>query len=160
MATHLELFADYHQLHLFDEGSTTEFSSAWTPQATTDKIAVARDALGVGTTVNVLVSVTIDTLTQAPPNNSEIYDHVTEASILVESGRLIVMGCTDFAPEAERITVPPGWLRVRVSRSNLGIAEELAESSDEDPSTMEKVLIEVWPAPQTATAVVKRWQPN
>jgi hypothetical protein len=53
----LELFADYHQIHVFDEGSTTDLGEAWTDQAVSDRLAVGLDAAAIGTEVNVNVLV-------------------------------------------------------------------------------------------------------
>ena len=54
----LELFADYYQIHVFDDGSTTDLGDAWTDDAVLDNLAVADDAMAVGTAVNVNVAVT------------------------------------------------------------------------------------------------------
>ncbi|MFC7881863.1 hypothetical protein ACFUVV_08325 [Streptomyces sp. NPDC057376] len=153
----LTLFADYFQLHVSDADSDGDLSDAWTPQAVADHLAVARDALGIGTAVNVHVSVTVALLPQEPDDDSSEFDHVVEASLDVSRGRLSVQGCTDYAPEAAAFEVLPGWNRVRVSRSNLARAIEADVDSDEHLATTEKVRIEVWPAPEAPSKVIKRW---
>jgi hypothetical protein len=158
-STELELFADYHQIHLFDDGSTTDLGDAWTEAAVLDQLAVATDAMAVGTTVNVNVAVTVSVLAAAPPDDSVEFDHVVEGSLYVPSGRLVVMGCTDFAPEAARFEVPAGPLRVRAARGNLAEAERLGIDSDDDRSTMERLRLQVWSAPHAAPVVLKRWKP-
>jgi hypothetical protein len=52
----LKLFADYRQVHIFDEGSMTDLGEAWTDQAVLDRLAVAVDAVAVGTEVNASLS--------------------------------------------------------------------------------------------------------
>jgi hypothetical protein len=55
--TELKLFADYHQVHVFDEGAVTDLGEAWTEQASLDRLAVGCNALAIGTEVNVYVLV-------------------------------------------------------------------------------------------------------
>jgi hypothetical protein len=62
ISAELELFADYCQIHLFDDGSVADLSDAWTNEAVLDHLAVATDAMAVGTTVNVNVAVTLQVL--------------------------------------------------------------------------------------------------
>ncbi|WP_327000132.1 hypothetical protein OHA72_34020 [Dactylosporangium sp. NBC_01737] len=159
MTDALRLFADYHQIHLFDEGSAADVADAWTDEAVADNVAVAGDAIAVGTAVNVFVAVTVEVLQRPPAAGTDGFDHVVEGSMQVRSGRMVVMGCTDYEPDAVRFEVPVGWLRLRVSRSNLEVAARLGIDSDEDPATMERLLVQVWPAPPQPPVVVKRWQP-
>lgn len=84
-----------------------------------DRLAVGRDAVAVGTTVNVDVEVSVELLGGPPPDDSFDFDHVAEASLYCQSGLLVVMGCTDFEPGARRFPVAAGWLRLRLSQSNL-----------------------------------------
>ena len=102
ISAELELFADYYQIHLFDDGSVTDLGDAWTEEAVLDHLAVVKDAMAVGITVNVNVAVTVEMLDAAPEDDSAAFDHVVEGSLEVPSGRLVVMGCTDYEPEAAR----------------------------------------------------------
>jgi hypothetical protein len=156
VATELRLFADYFQVHVFDEGSETDFGDLWTSQAVRDGLAVGPDAVAIGTAVNVFVQVSVETLS-SPPASDEGFDHVVEASLKSESGRLVVKGCTDYEPDAARFEVTPGWLRLRASRSNLDTAGALDIDSAKTPETMERVRIQVWPAAPADVTVVKRW---
>ena len=157
MATELRLFADYFQVHVLDEGSETDFGDLWTSQAVRDGLAVGPDAVAIGTAVNVFVLVSVEILSSPPARDEAGFDHVAEASLNSESGRLVVMGCTDYEPAAARFGVTPGWLRLRASRSNLGTAGALGTGSAKAPETMERVRIQVWPAAHAGVAVVKRW---
>jgi hypothetical protein len=153
----LKLFADYHQVVVFDEGSSTDLGEAWTDQAVSDRMAVGPDAVAVGTEVNVNVLVSVEVLTSRPAGDDAGFDHVIEVSLRSDSGRLVVMGCTDYEPDAARIDVPAGWLRLRAAKSNLDQAYALDIDSDEVPQTMERIRIQVWPAEPTDAVVVKRW---
>ncbi|WP_410815664.1 hypothetical protein [Micromonospora sp. 050-3] len=154
----VELFADYHQIHLSDDGSTGDLSEAWTDQAVVDRLAVVDDAMAIGTSVNVTVAVRVDVLDAPPVDDSADYDHVVEGSMQVRSGRIVVMGCTDYEPDAARVRVPVGPVRVRAASSNLVEAERLGVDSDEAPQTMERLRVLVWPAPSEKPVVLKRWE--
>src|SRR5690348_5424897 len=111
MSYSARLFADYHQIHIFDDGSATDLGDAWLSEtASATKLAVEDDAIAVGTTVNVFVDVTVDVLDHGPIDDSAEFDQVAEASLHSASGRLVVMGCTGYEPDAARIAVPEGWL--------------------------------------------------
>ncbi|MFC9118575.1 hypothetical protein ACFTXO_02105 [Streptomyces sp. NPDC057067] len=155
--TELTLFADYFQIHVSDADSDGDLSDAWTEQAVADHLAVAPDALGVGTVVNVDVTVTVVVLPQEPSDDSSEFDHVVEASLDVSLGHLTVLGCTDYAPEAATFEVPPGWNRIRVSRSNLARAAKADVDSHESPETTEQIRIQVWAAPESPAKIIKRW---
>jgi hypothetical protein len=96
------LFADYYQIHAFDEGSPADLGDAWTDQAMANHLAVASDAVAIGTAVNVDVAVSVEVLDGPPVDDAAEFDHVVEAGIRCSSGRLVVMGCTDFEPDARR----------------------------------------------------------
>ncbi|WP_030971833.1 hypothetical protein [Streptomyces sp. NRRL S-1824] len=148
------LLADYFQIHVADAEIDWDLSDAWTPQAVADHLAVAHGPLGIGTVVNVNVRVTVEALSMEARDDSAEFDHVVEASLQVPSGQLVVLGCTDYFPDADRFEVPAGWTRLRVSRSNLGPVTEVDVDSDESP---ERVRIQVWPAPEAEPKVIKRW---
>jgi hypothetical protein len=155
--TELTLFADYHQIHALDEGSPTDLGDEWTDQATADHLAVGPDAVAIGTTVNVDVAVSVEVLDGPPADDSIDFDHVVEASIRCSSGHLVVMGCTDYEPDARRFPVAATWLRLRASQANLERAYQAGIESDVDPETMERLRLQVWPAEQEPVTVVKRW---
>lgn len=156
VATNLELFADYFQIHVLDEGSEGDLSGAWTEQTVVDGLGVIEDALAIGTAVNDTVAVSVHVLADQPHDDSDDFDHVVEASLHVPSGRLIVMGCTDYLDDAARFDVPAGWTRARASRRNLAAAVRWLES-DEEPETTEEVRLQTWPAPFALPHIVKRW---
>ncbi|MGI5490976.1 hypothetical protein [Microtetraspora malaysiensis] len=153
----LGLFADYHQIHLIDDGSTSDLGEAWTGEASLDRLAVANDAIAVGTSVNVTVAVRVEVLDAPPADDLADFDHVAEGSMQVPSGRIVIMGCTDYEPDATRFRVPAGPIRVRVASSNLAEAERLGIDSDDSQQTMERLRVQVWPAATGEPVVLKRW---
>jgi hypothetical protein len=155
----LTLFADYYQVHVFDDGSQADFGAEWTDQKMADHLAVSQDAVAIGTAVNVDVAVSVEVLEGSPDDDAADFDHVVEASLCCSSGRLVVMGCTDYEPDARRFPVAAGWLRLRISQSNLDRAYEAGIDSDDDPETMERLRLQAWPAAEMPVVVAKRWRP-
>lgn len=162
VATNLELFADYFQIHVLDdvsEATETGIGDVWTDQAVLDGLGVAEHALAIGTAVNVTVDVTIDLLTGRPDDDSDDFDHVVEASLNLASGRMVVLGCTDYGPDAARFDMPAGWTRVRTSRRNLEAAAFPDPDCEDEPEDMEEVRLQAWPAPYALPDIIKRWTP-
>ncbi|MEU2509292.1 hypothetical protein ABZ621_31900 [Streptomyces sp. NPDC007863] len=155
MASNLELFADYFQIHVLGDDSEGDLGDVWTEQTVADGLGVAEDALAIGTAVNVTVAVGVEVLAEPPVDDSDDFDHVVEASLHLTSGRLVVMGCTDYYPDAARFEMPTGWTRIRASRRNLAAA--VRSASDRTPETSEQVRLQAWPAPYTEPHITKRW---
>src|SRR5262245_5370575 len=104
MAVHtLDLFADYFQFYLQDEDASGIDGDSWSGEATDRMLATAPGALAVGTVRNVGVPVTVEILPSEPPKDLENWDHVTECSLAIPSGKIVVAGCTDYFPDAPRI---------------------------------------------------------
>jgi hypothetical protein len=61
-----------------------------------------------------------------------------ECDLLVESGRIVVAGCTDYVPDAARIDVQPGNHRMRVSYAALG------DVSDDGLSGSDHYRVQLW----------------
>jgi hypothetical protein len=110
--------------------------------------------------VNVFVRVDVEILDAPAVDATAAFDHVVEGGIHVASGRLVVMDCTDYQPDAARFAVAPGSVRLRVSRSNLDLATRSDIDSDQSPATVERVGIQVWSAPPSPLTVLKRWRPD
>ncbi|UUU44373.1 hypothetical protein [Streptomyces sp. NBC_00162] len=162
MATNLELFADYFQIHVLDddsEATETGIGDVWTEQAVLDGLGVAEHALAIGTAVNVTVDVTVGLLPGQPDDDSCDFDHVVEASLNLASGRLVVLGCTEYVPDAARFDMPAGWTRIRTSRRNLEAAAFPDLDCEDEPEDMEEIRIQAWPAPHSQPHIIKRWTP-
>ncbi|MFF7725541.1 hypothetical protein [Streptomyces sp. NPDC008001] len=161
MATNLALFADYFQIHLLDDEADGDLSDVWTDQSILDGLGVTEDALAIGTAVNVTVAVAVHILEAQPADDSDDFDHVVEASLNLMSGRLVVLGCTDYFPDAARFDLPAGWVRIRASRRNLAAAARADIDSYKAPETTEQLRLQAWPAPYSQPHIVKRWaQPS
>jgi len=140
----LSIFADYFQFYVQDDvpvPGMVDFSDGWSPEAVDRQLAAVARAIAVGTSRNMTVPVTIE-IASAPPDDDPTAELVTEASLDVESGRLVVLGCTDYAPNAARIEVVPGRYRARVFYYD---QEKLsADKLDGD----DRYRVVLWPAPE------------
>ena len=76
-------------------------------------LAVRPGVVGIGTVRNVDVPVSIELLGAEPMTSLAQWDHVVDCIVLVQSGRIVVAGCTDYFPDAARIDAVPGTCRVR-----------------------------------------------
>ena len=142
----LTLLAEYRQVHLMDARCSGDLSEAWSVQAVEDLVAVADGIVGLGCVRDADVRLTVELLATAPAAELGRFEHVTEASLSVPSGELAVLGCTDYLPDAARLSVPPGPLRVRAHHTGLVKGRETIE-------------VQLWPAPPEAPAVLVRWAP-
>jgi|ERR1041384_2085335 hypothetical protein len=149
----LTLFADYFQFYLQDEPSKGELSEAWTDEAVADLLALAPGVVGVGTVRNMDVPVRVELASAPPPTDYDGWDHVTECDLDVPSGRIVIAGCTDYFPDAVRITVDPGNYRVRI---RYGGFDTLSEDGLRGDDRYDVVL---WKAPPEGRRVLKRHAP-
>ncbi len=150
MTTHtFSLFADYFQFYLQDENAPYIGEGAWNREATERMLAVAPGALAVGTVRNVDVPVTVEVLQSEPREDFENWDHVTECGLEIQSGKLVVAGCTDYFPDAARIKVPAGRYRARICGGGF---ETVAEHWD---SGEDVYRVQLWPDTDCEPRVLK-----
>lgn len=158
VVTNLELFADHYQIHVLDDDSEGDLSLVWTDRAFLDGLGVAEDGLAICTDTNMIVDVGVEVLAQEPDDDSDDYDHVVEASVNLVSGRMVVLGCTDYLPDAARIDAPVGWTRVRVSRRNLAAAVFPDRDCEDEPEAVpQDIRLQAWPAPCSPPRAFKHW---
>ena len=110
-----ELFADYHQFVLQDEAAELDISGDLWPGTTyDDMLFLTPGMIHIGTARNMTVPVEVEISDIPPDDNFGNWDHVTQYSIAIPTGKLVVLGCTDYFPEATRIKVVPGHYRARI----------------------------------------------
>ena len=145
----LELLADYFQFYVQDETAVGDLSDSWTPDAVARLLATAPGTVGVGTARNMQVLVEIEVSDSAPEIDSASWDQVNECSIDVPSGRIVIAGCTDYFPGAERIEVAPRTYRVRVFYGSLGSVSEDGLDGDDH------YRLVLWPSTPCEATVLK-----
>ena len=147
---HYRIFADYFQFHLQDEAADGNLSEAWTEEAVTRLLAVAPGTVGIGTVRNMDVPVTLEILSSAPQIDLEAWDHIVECSLAATSSKLVIAGCTDYLPDAERIPVESGNYRVRVNFADLSsLSQDGLEGDD-------RYHLQLWLGTATEPFVVKQ----
>jgi len=118
----LQLFADYFQFYIQDDDEQFgDLSDAWTDEAVKSLLAVSEHVVGVGTARNMNVSVVVETSAQLPTLAPKDWDRINQTSIVCDTGRLVVAGCTDYFPNALRIEVEPGRYDVIVAYRDLEV---------------------------------------
>jgi hypothetical protein len=145
----LSLFADYFQFYIQDEAATSDLSRKWNNEAIARMLAIAPGKIGIGTARNMDVPVTLEIRDQEPSNDVQAWDYVVEATLDVASGRIVVAGCSDYFPDAMRITVPPGSYRVRVSYGSLDTLSDNGLDGDDH------YRAQLWPAPSADFCILK-----
>jgi hypothetical protein len=120
-ATRYDLFADHFQFYLQDDDqSFGDLSAAWIEEATAGLLAVAPHVIGIGTARNMTVPVSVSIHESRPRIREEEWEHITTASLKIDTGRIVVAGCTDYLPDAARIEVAPGVYEAIVCYAKLG----------------------------------------
>jgi hypothetical protein len=152
-AVHREVvFADYFQFVLMDANSEADFSTIWTEEAFASMLAAGPGAICPGTLRNVDVPVEIHICTSAPEIDLDQYDHVTEASIDISTGELLLTNCTGYLPDARRIQVEPGTYEVLFLVSGIESIKNEWDPADDVYSVF------LWPGKARTVNAVKHWR--
>ncbi|MEU1521270.1 hypothetical protein ABZ413_03585 [Nocardia rhamnosiphila] len=159
MVTELTVFSDYQQIHLLDSESASALADEWSDSALLDHLALAHDAVGICTGVNGEVTVVIEVSGAAPVDDTDAFDTVTECSLRSGSGTLRLTSPTYGEDDGDLVTVPKGWLRLRMSLTNSPMSQEFDQESD-DPAGRQRVRIQCWPAEPADAVFVKGWNPE
>lgn len=145
------VFADYFQFVVQDEQSDDDFSAIWTPEALAAQTAFGRSAVCPGTLRNVEVPVEIVVVDDDPQVSLDDVDHAVEGSIQALSGRIVVMGCTQYFPEAPRFEVPPGTYRVLAVMTGVETIQNEWDSADDH------YIVYMWPGSVRQPKLLKHW---
>ena len=144
------LFADYFQFYFQDEAAEGNLGDRWHDEAVTRLLAVTDGTVGVGTVRNMDVPVTVEVLDSEPPLDLDPWDHVTECSLAVPTGRIVIAGCTDYFPDAARVDVQPATYRARISYGSLDTLSEDGLDGDDH------YLVQLWQGTETDVLVLKQ----
>jgi len=146
-----DLFADYFQFYIQDEQSDGIDGDSWPEIANNARLALEANAFAVCTARNMEVPVKIVVSNSSPNLDLSLWDHVVEFSIDVPSGRLVVAGCTDYFPDAERISLDSGCYEVRVLSANLD------KLSDDGLDGDDYYRVELWKGRASSLKVLKQY---
>ena len=146
----LTLFADYYQFYLQDDDSEVgDLSDAWTTEAVKRKLAIAPNTIGVGTARNMDVPVEIQIHDEEPKINFDEWDLINQCSIEINTGRIVIAGCTDYFPDAMRIDISP-----RIYQSII-CYKALDSISDDGLDGDDSYLIHLFPGKEIETTTLK-----
>lgn len=134
----LEIFADYFQFYVQDADTEESFAEGWTDETVAAMFIAKTSALAVGTARNMRVPVRLE-IHAGEPADIGGWDRQNSASITVGSGRLQVIGCTDYEPDAFVASIIPGTYQVRVSYFDLDTLRENDLEGDD------RYLVQLWP---------------
>lgn len=147
-----EIFADYHQFYLMDNEKEPEYPSDVTELDCSNMAKVAPYIVAVYTTRNMTVPVTVRIHDADPGANLNEWDHVVECSVDVPSGRLVVIGCTDYLPDARRLEMQPGMYQVRLCYGKLDTLSDNHLDGDD------YYVVDLWLGQIQKLKVLKQWQ--
>ncbi len=127
-----KLFADYHQFYLRDDDMTKgSLANSWSKAAVQRMLAIAPYAIGIGTVRDMEVPVLVVIHDFRPEIDFSSSDHVVEASLQVDTGRIVIAGCTDYFPDAARIEVDPGIYEALICYNDLDKVFENGSTGDD-----------------------------
>ncbi|MFV1449362.1 hypothetical protein VBZ51_09460 [Maribacter sp. HS] len=161
----LEIFADYFQFHLHDENMNPNFGNAWDQFSVDNFLAITPEGIGIGTARNMDVPVTIKICDSEPKlkeNLNQVFQ-INESDLTIISEKLVVIGSTEYNPDAKHIEIDNGIYRVRIYYSNLDKLSEDKLSEDklsEDGLDGEDYYeIEIWKTDEVQESKFDRIKP-
>ena len=147
-----KLFADYFQLLLMDEYCEDDFSTIWDADASERMLALGATSASIGTLRNVDVDVEVHVLQAEPAVSIDDVDHGALCSFAIPSGRLVVLGCTEFKPAAARVSIQPGSYRVLTTVTGVDTIEY-----ESDPAS-DLYSVYLWPGLPIEPRLLKHWK--
>lgn len=168
-ARYAVVYADFAQFYLCDleahqswmhVGGTADPrlpAAGWTREASDmHRIGVEPHSISVGTARIDVVETVLQILPDAPGEVRPDAGHVVEADLEVVSGSVSLLGCTQDPGPEDRIGLPAGRYRVRVSYIPSGPPDG---SSDVEPGAHFRYLLDMWPASESSALAVLRQGP-
>lgn len=146
------VFADYFQFIVQDENSEDDFATIWTEEAVNCMVAVGETAICPGTLRNVEVPVEVHVLGAEPTVLLDECDHIVEGAFGSPTGRIVVMGCTEYFPDSPQFEIAPGIYRFLYLIS--GVQTITAEWEPAD----DLYRLYIWPGEPRSPHVVKHWK--
>ena len=145
-----DIFADYFQFYLWDEGARPDAPTDYTDEDVARRIVAAPFLLVIQPVRNMTVPVEVE-VTDAPPTlEPGAWDHIAEASIELPSGRLEIHECTGGSVDI--LPVSPGTYRARACFGGLNSLS--GDGLDGD----DRYCVILWPAPFAPVQVLKQYE--
>lgn len=153
----MSLVTLYHFFYVLSEGCAKDLSSKFTSSSIIDRITVDDCIAAISTVSSGLIDVLVHiaAVDARPSAAAEAWDHVTEFSLNVASGRMIVTSSLFHPDTSIVISTLPGVYRLRVHHNNL--AAILAAYYAGDTSVVEEVWITAWQEAYSEPIILKRY---
>lgn len=145
------VYADYFQFIVQDENSNEDFAAIWTPDALATQTAFGTSAICPGTLRNVEVQVEIVVSEADPQVDLGAVDHAVEGSLEIPSGQVVVMGCTQYFPDAPRFQIQPGSYRALAVMTGIETIQNEWDPADD------KYVVYLWPGSARPPKLLKHW---
>lgn len=144
-----ELFADYFQFYLLDEGISPDAPTDWDDIDVERRLKVAPHVVVVCPIRNVIVPVEVQVHDVEPSFDTSRWSHIAECSIDLPTGKLQVHECT--GDSVARFAVASGTYRVRAFYGALDTLREDCMEGDDH------YLIVLWSGDPTEPKVIKQY---
>ena len=146
------LFADYFQIVIEDAHNADGPSEAYDDAATgRRRIVTTPHALHVFTARNMDSPVRVLWWDTRPEVDLAPFDHAVEASFSAPSGKIAIMGLTDYRSNATHAAVAAGPLRA------LALSKALAMLSEDELDGDDSYEVHLWSEALSEAAVLKAW---
>jgi hypothetical protein len=110
-----QLFADYFQFYVEDENPEDTTEHIWDDKYSVEiGLATGKGIIAVGTERNFTVPFSLEIHDAEPDDDFSSWDRVNECSLDIPSGTIVIFGCTDYRPDAARVSVSPQCYRARI----------------------------------------------
>ena len=152
----IRVYASHSQFYVQDgvlkPGGICE-ATFWTKDASDRRLAVGNGILGIGTGTYDFVKVRVEHYKVIPLIDLSQWDHVTEASLEVKTGLILIVGC--LSQSGLFFEVQPAHYCVRACHANL------AQSEHEVPLGWtgefgDWYLVQFWPSEPSEPRVLKQ----
>jgi len=154
MVHRFNIFADYFQFIVEDADSKDDFGTLWNDAAVAMMVAAGETGLSLGTLRNVDVAIDLHIVNGPPAIQLEHVDHAVEGAFTSPTGKLAVMACTEFLPDAPQLQIQPGTYRFIYVVSGAQTIQTEWDPADDLYS------LYIWPAQRREPRLLKQWTPS
>jgi hypothetical protein len=132
MEHRFEIFDDYFQFYLQDDDiGLTQQPQDRNERAVERMLVTGPHLIGVGTARNMTVPVTVRICEARPDIADADFERINECAIQIDTGRLVIAGCTDYFPDAARIDLAPGTYNALIGYKGLDTLSEDGPDGDD-----------------------------